>query len=335
MRPKLHQVAELAGVSEATVSRVINAKPGVAESTRRAVLDVLSDLGYREVPSRSNGSGIVGIVTPELENPIFPLLAQTVESRLARHELMALVCPSTSETIAEQDYLDHLTRTRAAGIVVVNGRYAQDGFGYDPYLRILDNGIPVVLVNGIFPGCPLPAVAVDLSAAARLAVQHLVRLGHTRIGCLTGPYRYSTSQLFVDGYRDAMRAVPEQTDIVSETLFTLEGGRAGMAKLLEEGCTGVVAASDLMALGAITAARSWGARVPEDVSVIGSDGTPLSTLTDPPLTTLRQPVDRMAAAAVSALLAQLNGDGMLSPQLFQPELVAGASAGAVKIPAQA
>jgi DNA-binding LacI/PurR family transcriptional regulator len=335
MRPKLHEVAELAGVSEATVSRVINAKPGVAESTRRAVLDVLSDLGYREVPSRSNGSGIVGIVTPELENPIFPLLAQTVESRLARHEMMALVCPSTSETIAEQDYLDHLTRTRAAGIVVVNGRYAQDGFGYDPYLRILDDGIPVVLVNGVFPGCPLPAVSVDLGAAARLAVQHLVRLGHTRIGCLTGPYRYSTSQLFVDGYRSAMRDVNGKVDIVSETLFTLEGGRAGMAKLLEEGCTGVVAASDLMALGAVTAARSWGARVPEDVSVIGSDGTPLSTLTDPPLTTLRQPVDRMAAAAVSALLAQLNGDALLSPQLFQPELVAGASAGPVKMATQA
>ncbi|MDJ0960679.1 MAG: LacI family DNA-binding transcriptional regulator [Acidimicrobiia bacterium] len=335
MRPKLHHVAELAGVSEATVSRVINAKPGVAESTRRAVLDVLSDLGYREVPTRSTDSGLIGIVTPELGNPIFPLLAQTIEARLARHELMSLVCPSTSETIAEQDYLDHFVETRAAGIIVVNGRYAQDGFGYDPYFRIVDTGIPLVLVNGIFPGCPLPAVAVDLAAAARLGVQHLVRLGHTRIGCLTGPHRYSTSQLFVNGYRAAMREVNGGYDVVSETLFTLEGGRAGMAKLLEEGCTGVVAASDLMALGAITAARSWGAKVPEDVSIIGSDGTPLSTLTDPPLTTLRQPVERMAAATVSALLAQSNGDGMLSPQLFQPELVAGASAATVKAAAPA
>jgi len=335
MRPKLHDVAALAGVSEATVSRVINAKPGVAESTRRAVLDVLSDLGYREVATRSSDTGLVGIVTPELENPIFPLLAQTIEARLARHEFMTLVCPSTSETIAEQDYLDHFVATGASGIIVVNGRYAQEGFGYDPYLRIVQAGIPVVLVNGIFPGCPLPAVAVDLRAAARLAVQHLVRLGHSRIGCLTGPYRYSTSQLFVDGYRGAMREVDGPIDIVSETLFTLEGGRAGMARLLEEGCTGVVAASDLMALGAITAARSWGADVPEDISVIGSDGTPLSTLTDPPLTTLRQPVGRMAAAAVSALLAQSNGDGMVSPQLFQPELVAGASAGTVRIAPQA
>jgi alanine racemase len=331
MRPKLHQVAALAGVSEATVSRVINGKPGVAESTRRAVLDVLSDLGYREVPSRSGGTGIVGIVTPELDNPIFPLLAQTIESRLARHELMSIVCPSTSETIAEQDYLNHLVGSRAVGIIVVNGRYAQDGFGYQPYERVVEIGIPIVLVNGIFPGCPLPAVAVDLKAAARLGVQHLARLGHTRIGCLTGPYRYSTSQLFAGGYREAMTLIDGDYENISETLFTLEGGRAGMARLLEDGCTGVVAASDLMALGAITAARSWGASVPEDVSVIGSDGTPMSTLTDPPLTTLRQPVGRMAAAVVSALVAQRNGDGMLGAQLFQPELVAGASVGPVRV----
>jgi DNA-binding LacI/PurR family transcriptional regulator len=333
MRPKLHQVAELAGVSEATVSRVINGKPGVAEATRRAVLDVLSDLGYREVPSRSGGSGVVGIVTPELGNPIFPLLAQTIESRLARHELMSLVCPSTSETIAEQDYLDYLVGVRAAGIIVVNGRYAQEGFGYQPYERIAEAGIPVLLVNGIFPRCPLPAVAVDLEAAGRFGVQHLARLGHTRIGCLTGPYRYSTSQLFVAGYRNAMATVTPGYDNVSETLFTLEGGRAGMAKLLEDGCTGVVAASDLMALGAVTAARSWGAAVPGDVSIIGSDGTPMSMLTDPPLTTLRQPVGRMAAAAVSTLVAQRNGNAMIGAQLFQPELVAGASAGPAPVAA--
>ena len=99
MRPKLQEVAALAGVSEATVSRVMNARPGVSEHTRRQVLDVLSDLGYREVPVRSARSGVVGIITPELENPIFALLAQTIGSRLAHHGIMSVVCPSTSETI--------------------------------------------------------------------------------------------------------------------------------------------------------------------------------------------------------------------------------------------
>lgn len=334
MRPKLQQVAELTGVSEATVSRVINARPGVAESTRRLVLDVLSDLGYREVPTNSAGSGVVGIVTPELENPIFPLLAQTIEAQLARYELMSLVCPSTSETIAEQDYLDYLAETGAAGVVVVNGGYARDGVGYEPYQRLLHSGVPVVLVNGIFDGCPVPAVAIDVRAAAVTAVEHLVRLGHRRIACLTGPMRYSTSQLFAAGYHTAMGRVAGSESLTSETLFTLEGGHAGMAPILEAGFTGVIASGDIMALGAIAAVRSWGAEVPNDVSVVGLDGTPLASLTSPALTTLRQPISRMAAAAASSLVSQIRGDGAApSPQLFLPELVAGASVGPAMVPA--
>lgn len=333
MRPKLQQVAELAGVSEATVSRVINGRPGVADATRRLVLDVLSELGYREVPSRSTRSGVVGIVTPELENPIFPLLAQTIEAQLARYDLMSLVCPSTSETVAEQDYLDHFVRIGAAGVIVVNGRYAQEGIGYDLYLRLIDAGIPVVLVNGIFPGCPVPAVSIDVRAAAEIGVRHLARLGHRRIGCLVGPMRYSTSQLFATGYESAMHGVPDGERLVSETLFTLEGGRAGMAPLLDAGFTGVIAAGDVMALGAIAAARSWGADVPDHMSVVGLDGTPMATLTSPALTTLRQPVNRMAAAAALSLVTQIRGDGFSpSPQLFQPELVVGGSVGPVRTP---
>ena len=113
MRPKLSDVAIIAGVSEATVSRVINGKPGVAESTRRQVLDALSDLGYRDVPSRPHRSGLVGILTPELVNPIFPLLAQSIEAKLARHDYVAVVCPTTAETINEQDYLDQLLSMNA------------------------------------------------------------------------------------------------------------------------------------------------------------------------------------------------------------------------------
>ena len=332
MRPKLHHVAQIAGVSEATVSRVINAKPGVAETTRRTVLDVLSDLGYREVPTKSTESGVVGIVTPELENPIFPLLAQTIEAHLARRQLMSLVCPSTSETVAEQDYLDYFVAQQAAGIVVVNGRYAQEGIGYGDYQRIIDGGIPVVLVNGIFENCPIAAVSIDVAAAARLGVEHLARLGHRRIACLTGPMRYSTSQLFVEGYAAAMAQLPESEVLTSETLFTFEGGRAGMARVLEAGFSAVVCAGDVMALGAVAAARSWGAEVPDDMSIIGLDGTPLSTLTAPALTTLRQPVTRMASAVAALLVSNRNGDSPLStPQLFVPELVAGASVGPARV----
>lgn len=331
MRPKLNDVAALAGVSEATVSRVINGKPGVAESTRRQVLDVLSDLGYRDVPSRPHRSGIVGILTPELDNPIFPLLAQSIEARLSRHDYVCMVCPTTAATINEQDYLDQLVALNAEGAIVVNGRYAGVGIGYAPYLELAQRGRRVVLVNAVTVPCPVPSVTVDMASGAAAAVDHLASLGHQRIGCLVGPRRYTTAIDFARGWREAMEGLGLSADdeLLSETLFTIEGGQAGSAKLLEADVTGIVAASDLMAIGAVRAVRNWGAAVPRDVSIVGYDGTTLASVTDPALTTVRQPVDQIAAAVVSLFVATPNLDGAVAPQVFTPELVIGASTAAL------
>lgn len=327
MRPRLYEVAHLAGVSEATVSRVINGKPGVADRTRRQVLDVLSELGYRDVPSRPHRTGVIGILTPELDNPIFPSLAQSIEARLARHDYVSMVCPTTAETINEQDYLDQLVSTNASGAVLINGRYANIGLGYEPYLRLTRHGMRVVLVNALDPPVPVPSVTVDIAAGAALGVSHLASLGHELIGCLVGPSRYTTARDFTDGWRTAMsdHGLDAGDDLVSETLFTLEGGQAGTARLLEAGATGIVAASDMMAIGAVRAVRMWGSSVPDDVSVVGFDGTYLATVTDPPLTTARQPVDQLAAAVAALFVAPPELDGWPAPQVFSPELVVGAS----------
>ncbi|HSF86909.1 MAG TPA: LacI family DNA-binding transcriptional regulator [Acidimicrobiia bacterium] len=333
MRPKLSDVAIIAGVSEATVSRVINGKPGVAESTRRQVLDALSDLGYRDVPSRPHRSGLVGILTPELVNPIFPLLAQSIEAKLARHDYVAVVCPTTAETINEQDYLDQLLSMNAEGAIVINGRYAGVGIGYAPYEELVSRGRRVVLVNAVSPPCPVPSVTVDVAAGASAAVEHLASLGHTRIGCLVGPRRYVTARDFAAGWRSSMNAhgLEAGNDLLSETLFTIEGGQAGTAKLLEANVSGIVAASDMMAIGAVRAVRNWGAEVPDDVSVVGYDGTNLATVTDPALTTARQPVDQVASAAVALFVATPSLGGSIAPQVFAPELVVGASTAAVAV----
>ncbi|MEA2023200.1 MAG: LacI family DNA-binding transcriptional regulator [Actinomycetota bacterium] len=329
MRPKLAEVAQLADVSEATVSRVLNGRPGVAETTRRRVLDVMGDLGYRDVPSRSASSGVVGIITPELENPVFALFAQSLQSHLASRGMLPVVCTATSETVNEQDYLEHFLSSRAAGVVLINGRYAQPEIGYDPYVALRDQGLPLVLVNGIHDPSPLPAVAVDLKAATAAAVRHLVTLGHRRIGLLIGPIRYSTSLDMIEGCRTAAErlAVECGEDTISESVFTFEGGRAGSAQLLEAGVTGIIAANDLMAAGAIDAVRAWGGNVPDDVSVIGFDGTPAMSYSSPRLTTLRQPVDRMSAAATALLADAMDGNGVSQTQVFAPELVVGHSTG--------
>jgi DNA-binding LacI/PurR family transcriptional regulator len=325
-RPRLNEVADLAGVSLATVSRVLNGKQGVASGTRERVLQVLADLGYRDLPVRQ-ANGVVGVVTPELDNPIFPLLAQTIESRLARQGLLTMICSATSDTVNELEYLTHFAAAGMAGAVIVAGRYAGVGIGYEPYHDLIRHNIPTVLVNGMDEDCPIPAVAVDVRSGSMMAVRHLVAMGHTRIGCLVGPNRYTTTRQMLEGYRLGMEraGLDVGDDLVSETLFTIEGGRAGAVKLVETGVTAIMAGSDLMAIGAVAGLRSWGKDVPGDVSVVGFDGTPLVSYTDPSLTSVRQPVDRMAQTVVSLLSDPANGGPRV--HLFEPDLVIGHSTG--------
>jgi DNA-binding LacI/PurR family transcriptional regulator len=154
-----------------------------------------------------------------------------------------------------------------------------------------------------------------------------VALGHRRIGIISGPNRFINTQRKLEGYRAAMRREvgltdPEIDDLVSLTLFGVEGGEVAAERLLAKGVTGIICASDMMALGAIRAARRRGLRVPEEVSVIGFDDSALIPFTDPPLTTLRQPVASMAVAAVRSLVDEINGHGAPhSEYLFHPELV--------------
>jgi DNA-binding LacI/PurR family transcriptional regulator len=241
-----------------------------------------------------------------------------------------MICPATSDTVNEQEYLDHFAATHAAGIVVVNGRYADPDVGFGPYQRLAAAGIPVVLVNGARETDNVPLVTVDLEAGARTAVQHLASMGHQRIGVMAGPQRYSSSRMLRTGYLEEMAKLGLETrnELMSETLFTLEGGRAGVVKLMEAGVTGIVTGSDLMAIGAINGIRAWGKSVPKDVSVVGFDGTSLAAVTNPRLTSLRQPVERMAAS-VAWLLEEGSLDRANTVHTFQPELMIGRSTGRV------
>jgi alanine racemase len=330
VRPKLNEVARASGVSEATVSRVLNDKPGVAEKTRRRVLDTISRLGYR-LDTAANGRECIGIIIPELDNPIFPLIAQYVESRLARYDLLSVVAPATPTTAQERDYLRHFSRMGVQGVVIVNGKYAEEGIGYGAYQSLLDEGLPLVLVNGIFDPCPIPAVSVDITAAAETGVRHLAGLGHTRIGCLTGPSHFASAQHLAAGHHRGMAraGLDLGPELVFEAMYSSEGAQSVTPDLLEAGVTGVVCGSDLMALGVVAEAQAMGRRVPADLSVVGFDGSPLLALGSTPLTTMRQPVGRMARAITRMLMAQTGNGDRPTPQTFRAELVAGATTAGV------
>ncbi|MEH0841751.1 LacI family DNA-binding transcriptional regulator [Micromonospora sp. CPCC 205711] len=337
MRARLSDIAQQAEVSEATVSRVLNDRPGVAPETRQAVLTALDVLGYeRPARLRKRSAGLVGLVVPELENPIFPAFAQVIESTLAQSGFTPVLCTQTPGGVTEDEYVEMLLDRQVSGIVFVSGLHADTAANHDRYRALIARPLPVVMINGYAPGIPAPFVSCDDREATELAVAHLVALGHRRIGLITGPDRFVPVQRRVAGFRAAvprLTDVPESEldDLAELSLFGVEGGEAAAGRLIERGVTGLVCGSDLMALGAIRAARQRGLSVPGDVSVVGYDDSPLMAFTDPPLTTMRQPVSAMSVAAVRALVDEINGHAAPhSEYLFRPELVVRGSTAVVR-----
>jgi DNA-binding LacI/PurR family transcriptional regulator len=335
MRARLADIAEQAEVSEATVSRVLNGKPGVAEATRQAVLTALDVLGYdRPSRLRRKSVGLIGLIVPELTNPIFPAFAQVIETALARHGYTPVLCTQTPGGVHEDDYTQMLLDRGVSGIIFVSGLHADTTADHRRYSGLRDRGLPIVLVNGYTEGVDAPFISNDDVASMELALNHLVHLGHTNIGLAVGPDRFVPVVRKIAGFRASMATLlgrEDVEDLIERSLFTVEGGAAAANRLIEKGATAIVCGSDLMALGAIRAARQRGLDVPKDLSVVGYDDSTLIAFTDPPLTTVRQSVQAMGEASVRALLDEIAGEpAPRAEYVFRPELVVRGSTGACR-----
>jgi len=320
MTRRLAEVATRVGVSEATVSRVLNGKPGVSNTTRQAVLTALDVLGY-ERPTQLRGvrARLVGLVLPELQNPIFPALAEVVGGALVQLGFTPVLCTRTAGGLTEAEYVSMLLDQQVSGVVFCGGLSSAE------YASLLERGVPVVLLNaavdfsatrGSSPALGFPQVSTDDAAAVQQAFAHLTSLGHQRIGLLVGPADHSPSRRKAAAFRALTRGP------IGHALFSFEGGQAVAAELLDSGATALVCGSDVLALGAIRAARRKGLSVPEQVSVVGYDDSAFMNYTDPPLTTLRQPIEAMSRAAVTLLVNQISGNNPTPKELLhEPELV--------------
>ncbi|MGX7828583.1 LacI family DNA-binding transcriptional regulator [Actinokineospora sp. 24-640] len=332
---RLADIAAQAGVSEATVSRVLNGKAGVSTTTRQAVLAALDLLGY-ERPARlqARSAGLIGLITPELGNPIFPAFAQVMVQALTREGYTPVLCTQNPGGATEDELTETLVERGVSGIIYVSGLHADSSADMDRYVKLAGRGVPFVMVNGYTERVSAPFVSTDDRAAMRLAVGHLVELGHERIGLAVGPRRFVPVLRKIEGFVNHVRttlpmSAEEAEGLVQHSLFTVEGGQAAANALMDKGCTAIVCGSDLMAFGAIRAVRQRGLSVPREISVVGFDDSPLIVFADPPLTTLRQPVEAMGQAAVRALLEEITGNPTPHAEyVFLPELVVRGSTGA-------
>jgi LacI family transcriptional regulator len=319
-------VARYAGVSTAVVSYVVNGGPRpVAAATAERVREAIRVLGYRPNATaralRMGSTQMLGLVVPEIGNPLFAELAVAVEQHAARSGYAVLLVDSGSDPSAERALIRSLVARQVDGIIVSTVQHTSSSLD----LPALD--IPVVLL-GTFTGREgWETVGVDARAGARLGVEHLLAHGHTRIGLIIGQAG-GEGEARESGWLDATRAAGLPDGPLAREPFTRGGGYAGALRLFAgaDRPTALFASSDMQASGALRALHELGLRVPEDVAVVSFDGTDEARYAVPQLTVVRQPVQEMAHEAVARLTAAPTGRAPHHAS-YTPTLVIGRSCG--------
>ncbi|GAA0955711.1 LacI family DNA-binding transcriptional regulator [Actinocorallia libanotica] len=307
-RPTLEAVAARAGVGRGTVSRVINGSPKVSERSREAVLQAIEELGYVPNPAArtlvTRRTDTVALVVSESEErvwgePFFAGIIRGISAGLSETGLQLLL--AMAQTAAEHERLEHyLTGHHVDGALLLSLH------GDDPLPRRLEErGLPTVMAGSQLGSTPVACVDADNRAGARQAVQHLVDRGRRRIAAIAGPQDMQVGVDRLRGYRE----LNPGPDLVAQGDFSEESGAAAMRELLERdpGLDAVYAASDPMAIGAMRALRAAGRSVPGDVAVVGFDDSQMARHTEPPLTTVHQPVEEMGRAMAELLVARIQG----------------------------
>jgi DNA-binding LacI/PurR family transcriptional regulator len=330
----LRDVAQHAGVSVATASRVISGSDGVRSETRERVERAMRELLYVP-PGRRPATGMIGLLVPDLENPIFPALAQAMEERATEAGFASILCNTTAAAFREVDYVHMLLDRGADGMIFISCEMTNLSGDHDHYGRLVEEGARIVFVNGALNTLRVPSVAVDEHGAGELATQHLIDLGHERIGYVAGPDYYLPTQQKAAGRESALRRAGVDPDglVVHGGDFTVEGGREALRTLLASDSppTGVICSSDLMAIGVLQEAAAQGLRVPDDLSIVGFDGIDAAAWTSPPLTTVEQPIEEIAETAVNALRTLIaEPEKPLPDYSFRPRLRVRGSTAAAK-----
>jgi len=308
MTATITDVARRANVSTATVSRVLSGGGGARDETRERVLAAARELGYR--PSgvarslRQRATRTIGLIVTDIENPFFPELVRTVEDAARAQGYAILLCNASDDPEREAGYLELLVDRWVDGVVV-----AASNLGVRHRQWLLAAPLPIVLVNSVDKAIDLPTIASDSIQGGRLAVEHLVGLGHARFGIITAGPRNLDAPDRLTGARTALRAVgiPAAAQHVAIEEPTVAGGQRAAAAILaaDPEVTAIVAYNDLMAIGAMRGVRAGGRRVPDDISVVGFDDVSLSAFVDPPLTTIAQSTADMGRWAVEQLTKRL------------------------------
>ena len=323
----IRDVARLAQVHPGTVSRALNVRtrPLVNRETAERVLRAAEELGYRPNPIarglKTNRSYTIGVIIPDITNPLFPPILRGIEDRLEEAGYTSLIVNTDNDAAREHRQIEAMRARQVDGFISATARLDREVVD-----EVAGAGVPLVLVNRSLEDGSVPAVTVNDRHGIRLAVDHVVRLGHNRVGHVAGPQNTSTGHRRYLGFLEAMRdhgLEVHHEDVCFSNWFTEQEGAGACVKLLDNGrgLTAIVAANDLLAIGCFDALEERGLRCPDHLSVVGFNDMPFVDHLRPPLTTVRVPQREAGVAAADLLLERL-GDGAEAPReiLLEPTL---------------
>jgi LacI family transcriptional regulator len=325
----IRQVADKAGVSVTTVSHVINNTRFVSDVLRERVQRAMTELNYRpNALARSLRLGqthTLGLILPDSANPFFAEIGHAIEAAAFERGYSVILCNTENDPTKELLYTNVLENRQVDGMVFVAA-----GGNHEALSSIVRNGLPLVVVDRDLGSLGVDAVTTNNYQGGLLATRHLIELGHTIIGCTTGPSDLTPSAERVTGYSDALKEADLE---VKGTLlvrgdFHVPSGLTAATLLLQQDPrpTALFVCNDLMAIGALHAAAQLGLRVPDDVAIVGFDDIELASYTIPPLTTVCQPKQEIGHTAIQLILDRMASPARLPRhEILRPQLMIRAS----------
>jgi LacI family transcriptional regulator len=330
----IKHVAARAGVSFTTVSHVVNRTRPVSDGARLRVERAIAELGY--FPSavaralKTSQTRIVGVIVPNITNPFFSELMRGIEDACERNHYSVFLCNGDDDRARQGRSLDTLLGRRVDGVLLAMPTGPAGAIAR----RLTAANMKTVLVDRSVPGLVADRVRIDHRAGARLAVEHLLALGHRRIACLAGPSGFAVSRARVAGWRTALTraGVKPAEHWLLEGEFSAAAGHELTRRVLARGeATAVFASNDLLGIGALRAAAEQGRAVPKSLSVIGFDGIEMGAFTFPGLTTVGYPIRSIGETAATVLIDRMAGrETEVREIVVAPEVILRESTGPVR-----
>lgn len=328
MRITLDEIARMAGVSKATVSRVINEVPeGVSEETRRRVKDILVQINYDTGLPLASRVGVrsqsIGLILPDITNPFYAELAREISFEAMKRGYAVLLGNTSFSVSDECKFITAFVAKKVDGVILVSA----GGVCTEAHQMLEKYHVPCLLLDRDVTNMERCAIVKsDNMRASYVCCELLINNGSFDIAYITGSASVSTSKERYEGYRAAMRGFnfPYSEDLIKEGNYTLESGYSAVLELERAGTkySAILCANDLMALGALKALKELSHRVPEDVEVIGFDNIVYGQYTDPPLTTVQQPTIEMGRCAANTIIDIIEGKKIVKKQIqLQPKLL--------------